>query len=577
MNLERAARQHAFPDWLPHLHSQWLRSDVIAGITTAAVVMPKAMGYATVAGLPVQVGLYTCFVPMLAYALLGTSRTLSVSTSTTLGILTAAQLGQVASGAEQAHLLQVTALLTLMVGAALMLAALLRLGFVANFISEPVLVGFKAGIAAVIIVDQSTKILGIHFAKGSLLHNLQGIALNLSHVSLPTLVLGVAAIAGLGAIRRFLPHWPAPLIIVAVAIAAVAWLGLERHGIELVGAIPAGLPALSMPDWGLAEALWPGALGIALMSFTETAAAGRAFARADEPPLRPNAELFATGVANAAGAFVGAMPAGGGTSQTAVNVSSGARTQLAEVVTALVALLAMLFLAPLIGLLPQAVLASIVIVYSVGLIKPADFRHILDIRRTEFIWAVAALVGVMLLGTLKGILVAIIISVIGLGYQTSNPPVYVLGRKRGTNVFRPRSARHPQDESFPGLLLLRVDGRLFFLNAERLAEKIRPLIAEARPQVVAVYLSGVFDLEYTALRMLTEAEKRQREAGVEIWLVGLSPAVLRIVRRSPLGASLGRQRLLPNLEVAVRTFQALQQRPSATAADDARPDGVQHG
>ena len=577
MNLERAARQHAFPDWLPHLHSQWLRSDVIAGITTAAVVMPKAMGYATVAGLPVQVGLYTCFVPMLAYALLGTSRTLSVSTSTTLGILTAAQLGQVASGAEQAHLLQVTALLTLMVGAALMLAALLRLGFVANFISEPVLVGFKAGIAAVIIVDQSTKILGIHFAKGSLLHNLQGIALNLSHVSLPTLVLGVAAIAGLGAIRRFLPHWPAPLIIVAVAIAAVAWLGLERHGIELVGAIPAGLPALSMPDWGLAEALWPGALGIALMSFTETAAAGRAFARADEPPLRPNAELFATGVANVAGAFVGAMPAGGGTSQTAVNVSSGARTQLAEVVTALVALLAMLFLAPLIGLLPQAVLASIVIVYSVGLIKPADFRHILDIRRTEFIWAVAALLGVMLLGTLKGILVAIIISVIGLGYQTSNPPVYVLVRKRGTNVFRPRSARHPQDESFPGLLLLRVDGRLFFLNAERLAEKIRPLIAEARPQVVAVYLSGVFDLEYTALRMLTEAEKRQREAGVEIWLVGLSPAVLRIVRRSPLGASLGRQRLLPNLEVAVRTFQALQQRPSATAADDARPDGVQHG
>jgi len=332
-----------------------------------------------------------------------------------------------------------------------------------------------------------------------------------------------------------------------------------------------------MPDWGLAEALWPGALGIALMSFTETAAAGRAFARADEPPLRPNAELFATGVANVAGAFVGAMPAGGGTSQTAVNVSSGARTQLAEVVTALVALLAMLFLAPLIGLLPQAVLASIVIVYSVGLIKPADFRHILDIRRTEFIWAVAALLGVMLLGTLKGILVAIIISVIGLGYQTSNPPVYVLGRKRGTNVFRPRSARHPQDESFPGLLLLRVDGRLFFLNAERLAEKIRPLIAEARPQVVAVYLSGVFDLEYTALRMLTEAEKRQREAGVEIWLVGLSPAVLRIVRRSPLGASLGRQRLLPNLEVAVRTFQALQQRPSATAADDARPDGVQHG
>jgi MFS superfamily sulfate permease-like transporter len=293
------------------------------------------------------------------------------------------------------------------------------------------------------------------------------------------------------------------------------------------------------------------------MSFTETAAVGRAFVRSDEPTPRPNAELFATGVANVLGAITGAMPSGGGASQTAVNRLTGARTQAAALVTAAMSLLMMLFLAPLIGLMPHAVLASIVIFYSIGLIKPVDFRDILAIRRTEFLWALAAALGVVLLGTLKGILVAIIISIIALAQQTADPPVRVLGRKPGTNVFRPRSSDHPQDDVFPGLLLLRVEGRVFFLNAERIAEKMRPLVAEMQPKVVALDLSGVFDLEYSALKMLIEAERRQREAGLQLWLVGLSPEVLATVRRSALGATLGKERLLFNLEIAVGKFRDL--------------------
>jgi anti-anti-sigma factor len=195
-------------------------------------------------------------------------------------------------------------------------------------------------------------------------------------------------------------------------------------------------------------------------------------------------------------------------------------------------------------------------VYSVGLISPADFRNILRIRRTEFAWAVAAFLGVMLLGTLQGIVVAIVISLLALGHQTANPPVYVLGRKPGTNVFRPRSDEHRDDESFPGLLMLRLEGRVFFVNAERIAEKIRPLLNEARPKVVVVDLSGVFDLEYSALKMLTEAEQRWRETGVMLWLAGLSPDVLAVVRRSPLGDALGAERLLFNLETAVAKYQA---------------------
>jgi sulfate permease, SulP family len=544
-----------FLDWLSEYHKEWLKPDLVAGLTTAAVVIPKAMAYTTVAGLPIQVGLYTALVPSIAYAVLGTSRPLSVSTTTTLAILTGAELGEVVLDG-QAAVLQATALLTLMVGLMLIAASVLRLGFVANFISEPVLVGFKAGIAVAIILDQIPKVLGIHFAKGSFLHNAGAIVRGLSDVSIPTLGVGLLTIAGLAAIERLKPRWPAPLLVVAAAIAGVGLLGWQRYGIELVGAIPTGLPALTVPDLGLAGQLWPGALGMALMSFTETAAAGRAFARTDEPSLRPNAELLATGVANAAGAFFGSMPAGGGTSQTAVNRMTGARSQIAGLVTASMALMTMVLLSPLIGLMPQAVLAGVVIVYSIGLFLPADFRSILRIRRTEFIWAIAALVGVMLLGTLKGIVGAIIISLMALAQQTANPPVHVLGRKAGTNVFRPRSAEHMDDESFPGLLLLRLEGRVFFLNAERIAEKLRPLIAEARPRVVVLDLSGVFDLEYSALKMLTEGEKRQREAGVMLWLAGLSPQVYAVVRRSPLGEALGSERLFFNVEMAVDRYRA---------------------
>ena len=313
---------------------------------------------------------------------------------------------------------------------------------------------------------------------------------------------------------------------------------------------------MTPPDFSLAAVLWSGAVGIALMSFTETVASGRAFARDDEPAPRANRELLATGLGNAAGAFLGAMPSGGGTSQTAVNRLAGARTQLAEIVTAAGTLATMFFLAPLMGLMPQATLAAVVVVYSVGLIKPAEFRSILRIRRTEFIWALAAFGGVMAFGTLRGILVAIILSLVALAHQVANPPVHVLGRKPGTNVFRPRTKEHPEDETFPGLLLLRFEGRVFFANAERLGEKVRAFMAEARPKVVLLDLSAVFDLEYTALKMLTEAEKRGRQQGMELWLSALNPEVLSMVQRSPLGETLGRERMLFNVETAVARYQA---------------------
>ena len=539
------------PEWLVSCRVDWLRPDVVAGLTTGAVIIPKAMAYAMMAGLPVQVGLYTAMVPMVIYAVLGTSRVLSVSTTTTLAILTAAQLGQVVPNGDPAALLRASATLTLLVGAALLLARLLRLGIVANFISDPVLVGFRAGIGLVIVVDQIPKILGIHFTRGTFVQNVLSIVHTLPRTSFATLAVGLTIIVLLLSMERFLPKLPAPLLAVAAAIMGAYFLHLQHRGVELVGRIPPGVPSLVKPDLSLITVLWPGALGIALMSFTETVAAGRAFSRNGEPAPRADRELLATGLANVGGAFLGAMPGGGGTTQTAVNVLAGARTQFAEMVTAAMALVTTLFLAPLVAVMPQSALAALVIVYSFGLIKPIEFREILSIRRTEFSWAIVAFAGVVLLGTLKGIIVAIIVSLITLAYKVADPPVYVLRRKPGTNVFRPQSREHPEDESFPGLLLLRPEGPIFFANAAQIAHKIEPLVKTAQPKVVAVDASRVLDLEYTALKMFAQVAKRQSQDGIQLWLIGMNPGVLAVVQRSPLGQTLRREGMHFNLEIAV--------------------------
>jgi sulfate permease, SulP family len=555
----------ALLEWVRNYQSQWIAPDLVAGATAAAVVLPKALGYATISGLPVQVGLYTCLVPMAAYALLGTSRVLSVSTTTTIAILTGAALAQVAPS-DPAGQITALATLALLVGAILLAAGALRLGFLADFISEPVLVGFKAGIGIVIVVDQVPKLLGLHFDKGSFVHNLAAIVQNLPAAHWPTVALALAMVAILAGFERFVPRAPAPLVAVVGGILAMKLLDLGRLGVGAVGTVPTGLPVPTLPDWHLLLALWPAAAGIALMSFTETIAAARAFAGSEEPAPESNRELLATGLANAAGALLGAMPAGGGTSQTAVNRRAGARSQLAGLVTAALALATLLLLAPFIAAMPQTTLAAIVIVYSIGLIQPAEFRAIRKVRRTEFAWALVALAGVVLLGTLDGILVAIVVSLAALAYQVSNPAVHVLGRKPGTNVFRPPSPENPDDLRYPGLLLLRPEGRIFFANAARIGQKIMERIAEERPQVVALHLRGVFDVEYTALKMWTEAEKRLREVGITVWLVGLNPGVLAMVRNSPLGEALGEQRMFHNLEQAVASYQSHAQEDAAAAS-----------
>ena len=540
-----------------------LRFDVVAGLTAAAVVLPKAMAYATVAGLPVAVGLYTAFIPMLIYALLGSSRVLSVSSTATLAILTGTELGAMVPDGDPTKLVTATATLTVLVGAMLILARLMRLGFVANFISAPVLTGFKAGIGLVIVLDQVPKLLGIHIAKEGFFFDFVHIVQHIPETSLLTLAVAAATLLVLIGMERLWPHSPAPLVAVGGGIAAAWFFGLQALGVSTVGLIPQGFPSLTLPDLSLIEQLAPGALGIALMSFTETIAAGRAFARAGDPPIDANRELIATGAANLGGAFLGAMPAGGGTSQTAVVRAAGGQSQKASLVTAGAAVATMLLLAPLLGLLPNATLAAVVIVYSVGLIQPAEFLAIRTVRTMEFRWAIIAALGVLTLGTLKGIVVAIILSLIGLASQAANPRVSVIGRMRGADVLRPLSPENSDDETFDGLLIVRPEGRLFFVNAQNVAEQIEALVTQYKPRVIALDMSRVPDIEYSALQALIEGDTRATDRGAVVWLVGLNPGVLEVVRNAGLAERLGRERLLFNARAAIERYQALQ----ATAND----------
>lgn len=535
-----------------------LRFDVVAGLTAAAVVLPKAMAYATVAGLPVAVGLYTAFIPMIIYALLGSSKVLSVSSTTTLGILAGTQLALAVPDGDPAKLITAVATLTALVGVLLILASLLRLGFVANFISAPVLTGFKTGIALVIVLDQLPKLLGFHITKQGFIRDLFSIIHHLPQTSLITLAVAIVVLLVLIVMERLWPHSPAPLVAVGGSIAASWFFGLDAQGVATVGLIPQGFPSLTLPNVALIEQLLPGAFGIALMSFTESIAAARAFADTEEPPIIANRELIALGAANMGGALFGAMPAGGGTTQTAVVRAAGGRTQKASLVTAGTAAAIMLLLSPLLGLLPYATLAAVVIVYSVGLIQPAEFLAISKVRKMEFQWAIVACVGVLIFGTLQGIVVAIIVSVIGLISQVTNPRVYVIGRKPGQDVLRPLSPEHPGDETIDGLLIVRPEGRLLFVNVQNVADQIRTLMLQYKPKVLALDMSRLFDIEYSALQMLMERENRGADGRATLWLVDLNPRVLEVVRNSGLAERLGPERLLFNARAAIERYQALE-------------------
>jgi SulP family sulfate permease len=525
----------------------WLRWDLLAGLTTAAVVVPQAVAYASLAGLPVQVGLYVAIVPMLAYALVGTSRPLSVSSTSTISILTAGTLVEAGAADDPGRAAATASLLALLVGGLLAAAGLLRLGFLADFISAPVLAGFKAGMGLVIAASQLGKVLGVPVEGDSFFAKVWSALAQLGDANPATVALALGGLAVLLALHRWAPSVPGPLVVAALGIALVGLTDLEVRGVALVGPVSGGLPRFELPGLAGAGALLPAAAGIALMSFIESISAARAFAAKTDPPVDADRELLALGAANLGAGLFQAYPAGGGTSQTAVNDGAGARTRFAGVVTAGVTVLALTVLAALLADLAQAILGAIVLVAAIGLVNLAPLRRIRTIRQRDYWLGLAALVAVLAFGVLRGVLVAVLISLLVLLHEL-NHPQFVAG------------------ERAPGLLAVRPEGRLFFANARRVCDRIAAIAADRRPppRVVLLDLGAVNDLDVTALDRLADLAEDLHERGMTLWAAAPSQRPLELLRRgaellgrTDLQADTGRLgvRVFPSVDDAVAAYQ----------------------
>jgi SulP family sulfate permease len=502
------------PPWMRRYRRSWLGPDVVAGLTTAAVVVPSAMAYASLAGLTPEAGLYTSLAALALYALLGSSPVLSVSVTSTLGIMTADAVALAVPDGGGEALGEAAATLGLLTGVVLLAAAVLRLGFMTTFISTPVLVGFKAGMGLWIASSQLGKVLGIPFESGGFVHNLEEAVESLGDVQGPTVALAATTVATMLVLARRVTWLPAALVAVVGGIAAQVLLDLDDHGVALVDRIPAGLPVPDLPALEHVGVLLPAALGIALMSGIESTSAARAFAPAGAPRIDVDREWAALGVANTGAALLQGLPSGGGTSQTAVNARAGARSQISQLTAALVVVLALTLLTAVFAELAQATLGAIVLVAATGLVKPAEFRRIRRVRARDATLAMAAFAAVLLLGALEGILVAVLVSMLTLLHEANHPSVDVV------------------DEGGEGLLVVRPLGSLYFANAARVHDRILELVAAVDPQPEVVVIDGraMPDIEYTGLEELRALADELGRRGIELWASDLNERPLAMLR-----------------------------------------------
>lgn len=513
--------------WLPGYDRSWLRPDIVAGITLAAYAVPVSLAYASLAGLPSQAGLYCYLAGGIAYAVFGTSKQLAVGPTSAISILIGSAIGTMAAGdaLTQWHLAMFAAILAGVIG---MVAWFLKLGGIVSFVSETILSGFKLGAGLVIATTQLPKLFGISSGGSDFFTRIIDLVRHLGDINMPSLSVGLACLALLLLGERFLPGRPVALGVVSLAIAAMSLAPLEAMGVKTVGTIPSGLPLLGWPDVRLRDT--DGLLGLALacflLSYIESISVARTFGLKHRYPINPNQELLALGVANFASGVASGYPLAGGMSQSAVNEKAGARTPLALVFASCTIGVVLLFLTGLMSNLPQPVLAAVVLMAVKDLIRLKDLRYYHRVSRLEFNVAMAAVVGVLLFGILKGILLAAIFSILLLLKQASRPRIAVLGRFPGSNRFG-EASRYPETEPVPGVLALRVEAAFLYFNSHNILEEIVRLTGEQQSPVsrVVIDLSTSPNVDLAGARMLAELHERLADSGVTLSLAEMHSTV----------------------------------------------------
>ncbi|WP_235734543.1 SulP family inorganic anion transporter [Nocardioides alcanivorans] len=513
--------------------------DLLAGLVTGAVVIPQAMAYATIAGLPVEIGLYTCMLPMLVYALMGGSRTLSMSTTSTIAILTATTVGSLPDRTD-AQLLRAVFTLTVLVGTCLLLMRLFRLGSVVEQVSPATMTGVKTGVGLTVVATQLPALLGVSSgaADAGFFRTVADVARKVESADVGTVAISVTAVASLLLLRRFLPRIPGPLVVVTVAILVVACTPIEEHGLDLVGRVPTGLPTPSVPLWSDVLTLLPGALAIAVMAFMETVIVARAQRRRADPPIDPQRELLANGIAALAGGFSQSLPPAGGLSQSAVNQRAGAASQLAGITTAALAVLVALFLGPVLADLPAAVLASMVLVAVVGLIRPDEFTTLLRIDRAEFWVAVITAAAGLTAGLITAVAVGVGLTLVLVLREVS------------------RSQAQPWEGNDVGneVMALRLQGTVYAGNARPTQDDVLArALSEPGLRTVVLDCVAVRRVTVPLLDTLEALHADLDSDGVELVVAALAPELLDVARRSPWFAGLEADgHVKPTVEEAVR-------------------------
>ncbi len=550
--------------WLPHYQwRQWLRADVIAGITLWGVVVPEGMAYAGLAGMPPQAGLYTILAALIAYAIFGTSRQLVVVATSASAVMLAATLVAL-SPPDQATYMILAAVLILMIGAIFIFAGILRLGFITNFISRPVMEGFIFGLAIFIVVKQLPKLFGIHAGIGNSFEQLIYLLNHLGETNLLVLAIGGVAIVLLFALHRLSGRIPVGLAVLALGIIVSAVFSLSVHGVAVVGKIPTGLPSFVLPDirpeylWTLLPrwALLPGALGIALVIYTEGLGAANAFASKHDYEVNPNQELISYGVANLGSAMLGGLPAGGSLSQSSVNDSAGAKSSLSLIVAAAMGLITVVALTPLFTALPEAVLAAI-IVYAVShLMKWRQMRRFYYINPIEFWMGIVALLGVLAVDVLPGLAIAVLLSLVIVLYRSSQPYGSVLGRVPGAPGAYTDIQRHPENKSIPGLVIFRFNSPLYFANAALFHSRLKELISSNTSPAKAVIVDMVTtdQLDITSIEMLEKLAVELERNHIEIMVADVHEPTREMARRSGLAEHLNKAKVFPTIDAAVQDY-----------------------
>ena len=511
----------------------WARGDLVAGLTVWAVLVPEALAYAAIAGVSPVVGLYAAPGALIFYAAFGSSRHLVVGPMAATAALSAAAVGEVAAG-HSGQFAVLTVTLALTTGIVALIAGLLRLGFVANFISEPVLKGFIVGLALTIIVGQVPKLLGVGKGSGDFFGQLWYLLAHLGDAKWLTIAVGVSSLAVVLVLRRFAPVVPAPLAVVLLGIIAVHAFGLDAHGLDIVGHITGGLPSFGLPHVPAEDylKLTGSAVGVMLVGFAEGLGAAKTYAARDGYQISPNRELIGLGAANLASGLSSGMVVNGSLSKTAVNGSAGARTQASGLVVAVLTVVTLLFLTGLFEDLPEATLAAVVIAALIELVDFAALRTLYRsssarlgkiygaAARADFIAAVAAMLGVLVFDTLPGLIIGVADSILLLLYRVSRPHVAVLGEIPGSDGRWADVDHHPDDRTMPGVAILRVESGLFFANADYVRGAIEHAAAGDGAMAVVLDCETMPSVDVTAARMLNQLAGDLRRRGVRLVLAG---------------------------------------------------------